>query len=910
MLLEKRAKQLGFSERVGFCRQLKRRHKACCAKRRVMLRFVPAGAGGAAYLISRDSKEMLRVLDPGPFALGDQASATEFLRHVDLSDPATGEPLASAAAFGDGRRDIRFYHGAFSLDSTVGLMCVFGDEHARATAEEAYWAGASAACNYLNDAAVFLRRLGNFEAAGTAMLGKMEDLNDAKEPFPHVHLAAPAGARAPSGASGKLSSRDFLSHIKPAGFVGQAAAAQVLVERGYEVERVKDWFRLRGFAAGAVGEFSTRSDEIRGLAWKFGTSAAGREVANKETKRGTKDPGVTLESLMPELRPRMEKHGVSEEMFRRLRGVERRRRLSSFRVGRTMREALRELSGRRSYFYERDFVEEVARRAQWLGCGPLVDESRAFLQRSRSIVRLGASGPHARFTSRALYKAEAELLRWAERSRHSRKHLVGRGVISIGLQHAERRAGYPLDEELRDCVWHLAGAPGSVSVLDCAPGGGVVAVLTGATEAWRASGYRVLAVAVAARRAEEIERQRGVPAVSVAKLLFEHGTGRSLSPSKGPFRASSDFLVGRSSWAKLQETHVLRRLERQRTTNERRGFDARATRGEALARHAIWGISGRERDFHIRNASRLDRYGVDSRTIVVLEGAQRVSTPDLLDLANLVRKGGGKLALVGDSHRPGSRGPGGAFAALARRLGTPSLFTGREGPLWARRAESAIRAGESGRALYEYGRQGRLKVLADDRATADQMLAEWDDGGGTTAPRDHLLLAATPERTRRLNEAAQQARLQRGLVGRSSAVRANGVVIRKGDRVRVKGRSRGSAAHSGELGTVVGIRLVGGSLRVRLDRGPKVWVAGRLVELGYALTGLQAQDVHAEHAYVWLGGIAQDRELAALEFGVGRDTRLYTSEVDDHGAGVRAQLWRKRADQLAHEMDAGRDNAR
>jgi len=97
--------------------------------------------------------------------------------------------------------------------------------------------------------------------------------------------------------------------------------------------------------------------------------------------------------------------------------------------------------------------------------------------------------------------------------------------------------------------------------------------------------------------------------------------------------------------------------------------------------------------------------------VLVVDEAGMVGTRDLARLADAAAHAEAKLVLVGDDRQLPEIEAGGAFRALADRLGAAELHeVRRQREAWDREALAALRAGDSERFAREYHEHGRIVV--------------------------------------------------------------------------------------------------------------------------------------------------------------------------------------------------------
>ncbi|MGV9600722.1 MobF family relaxase [Streptosporangium sandarakinum] len=329
------------------------------------------------------------------------------------------------------------------------------------------------------------------------------------------------------------------------------------------------------------------------------------------------------------------------------------------------------------------------------------------------------------------------------------------------------------------------------------------------------------------------------------------------------------------------------------------------------------------------------RPGLNGIDVLVIDEAAMVDDRDLAALLAEAHRTGTKAVLLGDPLQLRAVGVGGAFAAVHRQVGGPTLEENRRqvDPV-ERRALELWRAGERREALRTWGVGGRVHAGADASDTLAALLADWRGARAPYAADVHdelaavLVLAGTNDAADRLNMAARAIRRHAGeLSGPDRIYRLAGgrtLALAVGDHVRVRvndyrsRRSGGKRADvlNGYRGVVVAIhadRSVDVQWRRQGTDGPALVVerldaayisAGGLSH-GTALTVAAAQGLTSDHALVYGLGLDPHTLYAAMT----RDrlsARLYLPRTVLESDADRARLGEPRSpdEELHRALDA------
>jgi conjugative relaxase-like TrwC/TraI family protein len=176
------------------------------------------------------------------------------------------------------------------------------------------------------------------------------------------------------------------------------------------------------------------------------------------------------------------------------------------------------------------------------------------------------------------------------------------------------------------------------------------------------------------------------------------------------------------------------------------------------------------------------RYGLDARSVVVVDEASMANTHDLDTLVTSAARAGAKVVLVGDPAQIGVvRGPGGMLAALAN-AGHALDLTGvhRFNEQWEADATLGLRRGDP-RVLTVYQQHGRVHACAGTDEAITGLHAHWL--GERAAGHEVLMMARTHADVDLLNHAARASAVEGGEV-RGPAVTLGDHEWREGDLLR------------------------------------------------------------------------------------------------------------------------------
>jgi Ti-type conjugative transfer relaxase TraA len=315
--------------------------------------------------------------------------------------------------------------------------------------------------------------------------------------------------------------------------------------------------------------------------------------------------------------------------------------------------------------------------------------------------------------------------------------------------------------------------------------------------------------------------------------------------------------------------------------------------------------------------------------VLVVDEAGMIGSRQMERVLSAAKDAGAKVVLVGDPEQLQAIEAGGAFRAVAERVGSVEITTvrrQREG--WQQEATKALATGRTGVALDRYEAAGMVHGHETLEAARAGVVAGWDAARQAEPGSSQIMLAHRRVDVRALNEAARAIRLDAGELEAGVEVT---VATAQGersfaieDRVYFLRNDRGLGVKNGTLGTVRGLYGMDEEkvlLSVQLD-GPAGPGTGRIVSVrtweydaldhGYAATIHKSQGVTVDRAHVLATG-SMDRHGAYVALSRHRESVSVHWGRDDVGDrdGLVRRLSRERLKDTTldyphvRDMDAG-----
>jgi conjugative relaxase-like TrwC/TraI family protein len=492
--------------------------------------------------------------------LSGEVAAEELVRLFDGVHPRTGESLGEPYRVRDGADRVTGWDLTFSAPKSVSASWATVGGEVGMEVRDAHDAAVAAALDYLEDHAAFSRQgkagVRQVDTEGLLAAAFVHRSSRAGDPQLHTHVLVSGRVRCADGVWRALDSRALHRELKTAGMVYQAGlrvelahrlgVAWTPVDRHGQAEIVGVSTELRALFSKRAAAVEARARELIAEAEaKLGRALTpkGRrriyEVAVLETRTAKEPGGERDEGLFDRWRSEAIAAGWDPERW--VGAVLDRQQLPHpHERSVIVAEVLHELSMTVSTWKRTDVVRQVARRTpQDLGSAVA---ARSWIETMTDdvlahpvVVRLAAPEPAppadlrrrdgrsvferhgaVRYTTHATLAIEQEVIDIVTAGRRA-----GRGVADAdAVQRSTVRAGLGEDQAAAVRAVTLDGH--AVACVVGPAGTGKSRTMRAAAAAWRASGVPVRGLAVSAVAAGVLQAEAGVPADTVAKLLFEH----------------------------------------------------------------------------------------------------------------------------------------------------------------------------------------------------------------------------------------------------------------------------------------------------------------------------------------------------------------------------------------------------
>lgn len=216
-------------------------------------------------------------------------------------------------------------------------------------------------------------------------------------------------------------------------------------------------------------------------------------------------------------------------------------------------------------------------------------------------------------------------------------------------------------------------------------------------------------------------------------------------------------------------------------------------------------------------------------TVILLDEAGQLATPDLLKLMQAVHRSGAKLVLVGEQQQMDAITHGGSLRYLSQRHGYAKISTiRRQRQVWAREAVNDLRHGNARAAIISFQKKGLLHIEENSQLTREKLVSTWQSYIEANPHKASAILAQRWKDVKPLNDLVREVYQQQGKLGNEHIHTECAVsnktlyfAFSKGERVRLTKNDYKRNYTNGDQGVVLEVKKIEDDIyfKVRLDNG-------------------------------------------------------------------------------------------
>jgi Ti-type conjugative transfer relaxase TraA len=320
-----------------------------------------------------------------------------------------------------------------------------------------------------------------------------------------------------------------------------------------------------------------------------------------------------------------------------------------------------------------------------------------------------------------------------------------------------------------------------------------------------------------------------------------------------------------------------------------------------------------------------DGHGLPANSVLIVDEAGMVGTRELAELVDHAAHAQAKIVLVGDDRQLPEIDAGGAFRALADRLGALELRdVRRQREAWDRQALAQLRDGDLGDWIDSYQRHGRIIAGPTADQVRDRLVDDWWRATESTPDSQMVMVALRRRDVRDLNDRARDRMRAAGRLGRDD-LHIGERAFATGDEVVAVRNDRRLGIANGTRAIVTAVDPTTRSVRVAVggqDRElPAQYLENAGLDHAYAMTAHRLQGATVDRAFV-LGSDELYREWGYTALSRHRHSAHYYA-IADHAqpslpglenqdplrGGLMSDLSRRRGKDLASSIPNHGDQA-
>ena len=158
-------------------------------------------------------------------------------------------------------------------------------------------------------------------------------------------------------------------------------------------------------------------------------------------------------------------------------------------------------------------------------------------------------------------------------------------------------------------------------------------------------------------------------------------------------------------------------------------------------------------------------------TVIVVDEAGLMATPDMLALMNAVHNASAKLVLVGEQEQLDAINHGGSLRYLSQRQGCARINTiRRQREVWAKTLVNDLRSGNAEAALCTLQGKGLLHINDTAQDTREALVNQWADYTKANPQKQSLVMAQRWNDVKPLNDLMRTVYQERGLLGNENLI--------------------------------------------------------------------------------------------------------------------------------------------
>lgn len=480
--------------------------------------------------------------------LTGEVDKTEFLKLCDGISP-DGEALTQNAGAENHRSG---WDLTFSVPKSVSVLWSQADGETRKKIQKAQLEAVEKTLEFLeSESAVSRRGKGGItqEKCKLVVATFEHGTSRAQDPQLHTHaVVLNIGVRA-DGTTGTLETKPIYRSKMVAGALYRAELADILRGKlGFQVEKTKTAFEIKGVPKNLIEEFSKRRESILEVMKSNGAKGAIRAAHFTLTSREKKEH-IARELLFEQWQKTGREKNFSLSMvekskFLNLKDNDAEKITKAINQNLLAEKAVSRLTESQAYFTEKTFLRATAEEAVGkLNIREIREAVKTYTETKAVNLGRGKDGEKY-FTTPEIDALEKRMIAQIEKSKtawHKPPEIFREIAIKEKLSAEQKKA-----------LFSITGKNGgSIAVVSGMAGTGKTTLLKSANDIWKAEGYEVRGAALAAVAAKGLEEGANIRSDTIHKTLFDIEKGSIKLSSKTVLVIDEAGMVGTRQMAEL-----------------------------------------------------------------------------------------------------------------------------------------------------------------------------------------------------------------------------------------------------------------------------------------------------------------------------------------------------------------------
>ncbi|MDH5327610.1 MAG: relaxase domain-containing protein [Gammaproteobacteria bacterium] len=369
------------------------------------------------------------------------------------------------------------------------------------------------------------------EAVQRLIVAKFEhSTSRAQDPQLHTHCLVANIAQRFDGSWGCLEGRPFFQWKMALGAMYRAELADLLqTQLGLQVEQDSGSFRVKLVPKSVELEFSQRRvsivNELEARGW---TTAQGAQMISSATRE--RKAMVDRPQLFAQWQDRGRGLGFGPDEVARLFNPERRFAGNAVSISSVVppREALKQLTEKRSTFLERDVFRLVAEKSQGVQSLASVKRDAIKILSHPDVVilsRTDGSRVEIQYSTTDMMELEKSMVQSAVKRQSDSNHRINPSVVAKAIASVQQNKGFELTSEQVRAVRGVCSESGGVVCIRGDAGTGKSTAMEAVRVAFESAGYRVVGNALQGKASTELSKSSGIKSQTLHSFLGDINRG-------------------------------------------------------------------------------------------------------------------------------------------------------------------------------------------------------------------------------------------------------------------------------------------------------------------------------------------------------------------------------------------------